>query len=192
MGIHWKSKQTQKNLLGKSTLAHQSSNLSPVLQAISPVCPSGEQIVNGGFETGDFTGWTETIDVEVVKSGNGMYLPHAGSYSVGTLALIGSMKQTLITPVPVECVKNTFSLWIISGYGVSPTGGGKFRVEINYTDETNTTVIREITEGEKDTWIEWDLKNELASGKTIESIKITLDGGHSGTIPYVDDVSLIP
>ena len=33
--VHWKSKQTQKNLLGKSTLAHQCSQLSPVIQNIT-------------------------------------------------------------------------------------------------------------------------------------------------------------
>jgi len=35
MGVHWKSKQTQRNLLSKSTLAHHSSNMSPCLQCIS-------------------------------------------------------------------------------------------------------------------------------------------------------------
>jgi len=35
MGVHWKTKQTQKNLLGKSTLAHQCSQLSPVIQNIA-------------------------------------------------------------------------------------------------------------------------------------------------------------
>jgi hypothetical protein len=35
MGVHWKSKQTQKNLLGKSTLAHKCSQLSPVIQNIA-------------------------------------------------------------------------------------------------------------------------------------------------------------
>jgi len=42
MGLHWKSKQTQRNLLGKSTLAHQTNLLSPAIQYIAEeVKPKG-------------------------------------------------------------------------------------------------------------------------------------------------------
>ena len=34
MGVHWKTKSTQRNLLGKSTLAHQANLLSPAIQYV--------------------------------------------------------------------------------------------------------------------------------------------------------------
>jgi len=155
-------------------------------------CPSGEQIVNGGFETGDFTGWTATGDANIISA---FPSPHSGSYCVAITAppgASGSISQTLTTPVPTACITetSTFKLWIHSRYGWSPPGGGLFTAIITYTDGSQTTVNREITVDETNVWIEWDLKPFLEAGKTIQSIQIIIENHY--TTSAVDDISLIP
>ena len=59
-------------------------------------------VQNGGFETGDFTGWTlsgpDTNDIKVVTAGGGIS-PHSGNYfaELGTLSTLGYLSQTLQT-----------------------------------------------------------------------------------------------
>jgi hypothetical protein len=192
MGIHWKSKQTQKNLLGKSTLAHKSSNLSPVLQAISPelVCPSGEQIVNGGFETGDFTGWTKTGDFAVYASNfppsyEGTYFAR-NEYYIGKSGVIS---QNLANEVPVACFGES-SIFQIACWGErrpSPPQGAVITIDIIYSDGSETTVQWEAPENE--VWAVVNLKPYLEAGKKVKGIRITTD---PNKFCGVDAISCIP
>ena len=173
----------RKSVTWKESLAR--AGYAPLISR----CPTGEQITNGGFETGDTTDWTVTGTIEVVT-----YKAHSGSYSARTLRnKTGTVAQTLSTSVPTVCIvdTSTFGLYILSDWSWSPEGGGIFTAKINYTDGTSTTVTREITEAEENAWQYWDLKPYLEADKEIESIKITLEG-NVGTLPYVDDISLIP
>jgi len=81
MGLHWKSKQAQRNLVGKSTLAHRSNLLSPTIQMVgTEVIGIKSPIItyfSSGFETGDFSEWTArcgnatpVIDSAVKHDGN--------------------------------------------------------------------------------------------------------------------------
>jgi len=158
---------------------------------VSP-CPEGEQITNGEFGTGDFTGWTATGDANIISA---FPSPHSGSYCVAItpgLGASGSISQTLTTLVPTACITetSTFKLWIYAEYSFSPPGGGLFTAIITYTDATQTTVNREITEGETGAWAEWDLKPFLEAGKIIQSIQITMT--NNPTTCAADDISLIP
>ena len=156
----------------------------PSIGAKGLVCPSGEQITNGGFETGDFTGWTYD------PSNTGIWgEAHSGSYAAwiryDSCASIGYwIKQAFATPIPVECVKS-FSLWITgwcSGYNAIA------RVHVNYDDGTETV---------KDFSVGWyyvvdfiqcsSLKTVLVAGKKIVSILIEADTCDIS----VDDVSLV-
>lgn len=154
------------------------------------ICPEGEQIQNGEFETGDLTGWTPTGDLIVDT-----YLPpHSGTYCLRThyYGGTGSVEQFLIEPVPVSCMGEgtEFTMWIRGMYGFCPTGGSIFAVEIFYTDDTSTYIERETTEPEDQIWVQWDLKPYLEPGKTVESIYIALNGANN-TIPCVDDITFL-
>jgi hypothetical protein len=173
MGVHWKSKQTQRNLLGKSTLAHKSGNLSPVLQAISPelICPSGEQIVNGGFETGDFTGWV--CNDGVVTTDN----PHSGTYCAQVYPSgPRQLNQTLSSPILVGCI-SSFNFWRRNSQSAY--------VRVVYSDGTNTGWI---TLPDVTPWTDFDLMPYLTSGKYVSEINFL--NGYVGSL-YIDDVSLI-
>jgi len=135
-------------------------------------CPSGEQIINGGFETGDFTGW-ECLDGEVQTTTvhGGVYA--ARVYPSGTRRL----RQTLATAVLVACV-TSFGLWYQQASDSS-------YVVILYTDGSDATFYLTATGA----WTYFDfVVAGLDAGKSIERISIYSGTGAS---LYVDDVSMI-
>lgn len=196
MGVHWKTKQTQKNLLGKSTLAHQSSNLSACLHCIGPelVCPEGEQLTNKAFEDADFTGWTKTGNTNrwgVVTVGSDFdyvigrcspnVVPYEGSYMASFHSILGdsgtvtgTLQQLFATPIPVACFTDSSVFEIRTnwqGAGCPPSGLVVWQIEILYTDDTSTIV--DISGDPSCTWAVHDLKAVLEVGKTVKGIKIT-------------------
>lgn len=157
------------------------------------VCPSGEQIVNGGFETGDFTGWAVSGTFQVVTD-----LPYEGTYSARTLRdQSGTISQNLLNVVPVKCfgADSIFQLYWSGEVSVSPPGASKIQIVIGYTDGTETTIDLDFPAGEEDPDKPWyykvDLKPYLETGKTVKSITVTLIG-YAATLPYVDAISCIP
>jgi hypothetical protein len=93
MGVHWKTKQTQKSLMGKSTLAHQCSQLSPAIQNIGveiildPPAFNYDNLVGAiwmedpGHSGYDNREWGETIPIEVRDpSGTGALGEIQGGY----------------------------------------------------------------------------------------------------------------
>lgn len=134
-------------------------------------CPSGEQMINGDFETGDSTGWT--LNSGIIQS----ITVHAGTYAARIYpAGARRLEQTLATAVLVSCVQS-FGLW----YQYVMGGAGAF---IYYIDGTYTYYDLPIAA----TWTSFDLKTNLTAGKTIEILRII---GSGDTSTYIDDVSLI-
>jgi hypothetical protein len=66
-----------------------------------PASAAGELVVNGGFETGDFTGWTMGGNFEFTGvSGNfDGFLPHSGNFFafLGPVGADGTLSQDLVT-----------------------------------------------------------------------------------------------
>jgi len=140
------------------------------------VCPSGEQIVNGGFETGDFTGWKATGSAEIVTDG------HKGSYFAYMSLSYGSVEQELPTPISYECIE-TFELFYQNSGCITPT----VEVVITYTDDSATTITIVSQHGD---WTKLNIKDYLDPEKTVKKIKVSCIVDGYGSV-WLDDVSLI-
>jgi len=77
-----------------------------------PACPSGEQIINGGFENG-VNNWDEAIPDDIPESGitnlmDSVTYPHTGSYSAR-----GDWPGEYLCQhisVPIKCIQS-FGMW---------------------------------------------------------------------------------
>jgi len=144
-------------------------------------CPSGEQIGNGGFETGDFPPWEHSANVEIWSG-----VPRTGTYYCIILDFDDWVKQTLSVRVPVKCV-TTFEAYVwLSG----PVWTNLGKIIVGYTNGTTSEMT---IEGIGD-YEEQDIKPILVSGRTISYVEfLAITGGtrlDCGGMA-VDDVSLI-
>lgn len=151
------------------------------------VCPEGEQIVNGGFETGDFTGWNYGDTNYAVVSSE---YPRSGSYAC-ELRGSGWIKQDLANPVPEKCFTGTSKFGFYAGNDIIYYGSLTFffRATIIYTDETTTIVDFEwYTTPDQQTAYQYvDLKPYVTPGKIIKSIKIERLASNEDV--WIDDVT---
>ena len=104
--------------------------------------PSSGLVLNGGFEIGDFTGWTLTGDLYafVDDGSHSGTMPYSGNYEaeLGTLSSSGQLSQTLFT---VAGAGYLLSLWLNIPDGQTPN---EFLVSWNghtLFDETNIPAI---------------------------------------------------
>ena len=88
----------------------------PVVHAVPSECDAiaGNLVTNCGFETGDFTGWTQSGNLNPGNTGVGGFSAHSGSFGAffGPVGSDGFLSQTLST-IPGA----TYSLryWLQSG-----------------------------------------------------------------------------
>jgi hypothetical protein len=93
-------------------------SLSLLLLVLVPTARANNLVVNGGFETGDFTGWTVTGTDFYGWNGISTNIPHSGTYSAyfGNPTSLAYISQ-YVTTVPGQSYILTF--WIAqqpSGY----------------------------------------------------------------------------
>jgi hypothetical protein len=145
--------------------------------------PIGEQMTNGGFETGDLTGWTSGGTV-VVDMGS----PHTGVYGCLTddFPILPWIEQDIATlkgySIPVENI-TSFTLW-----ACEDSGTGNFTVLITYSDATTTNIPLNTVLG---VYEEFDLLPYLDITKEVSKINIsTTNSGFSYKI-WFDDISLV-
>ncbi|MGB9856098.1 MAG: hypothetical protein ACPLKS_06110 [Caldisericum exile] len=135
-----------------------------------------ERIINGGFETGDLSGWeySEYDGASVVS-----YDKNSGNYSC-ELAIDGYIKQTFATPIPKSSI-STFTLyrkrsWLMFSLALT----------LFYSDGSNSVIYIDGT----DDWTQYDALNDVANKDLVAIQLIGGAGCGSGTM-LVDDVSLV-
>lgn len=136
-----------------------------------------EAFVNAGFETGDFTGWTQfQASIDTTH-------PHTGTYAA---FLYECWLRQSFTPIPVSKII-AFTFWA-RNYNSGMTH--YHDVYIHYTDETQDTVQFVVSPWGGDFenyWESFDLTSELDAGKSVDWIEFRGDTGQ----PYLlDDLSL--
>ena len=138
---------------------------------------SQELVTNGGFESGDFTGWTVVDPSDFTEIGSEPALAHAGTYhaNLGAFGLLGSLSQALTTTAGSSYTL-AFSL-----ANDSTAAGGEFDVfwnGVSVFSLTSTTPFSYVT---------YTLDNLLATGPAT-----TLDFRYRNDDDFfrLDDVSV--
>lgn len=141
---------------------------APLLYIAFSQLAVADLVVNGGFETGDFTGWTVNDPSFPISPyvGNNPTFAHSGNDKayLGTVGAIGSILQTLVT-TPGQAY--TLSFWYTNDGTVPPNeldalwnGSSVFSVvdapqNENYTNEVFTVVATGTS-----TVLEFDYRND--------------------------------
>jgi hypothetical protein len=97
--------------------------------ALSALPASADLITNGGFETGDFTGWNATVSFSGPQGGGySGYDPHAGFFfaALGNVGGLGTLSQTF-----ADVAGQSYQLtYFLASNGQTPN---EFRVDLNST-----------------------------------------------------------
>ncbi len=162
------------------------NNLGQTVSSYGPeitvLTPGGNLIINGGFETGDFTGWTltgsDTGDLSVDDGSNGIE-PHSGQFlaDLGSVGDVSFLSQTVQTTPGASYL---LSLWLNSPDGLTPN---EFVVRWNgrpLYDQANLPAIA--------AWTNLQF-TVTATGSTAT---VSIGGQDDQSYLGLDDVSLVP
>jgi hypothetical protein len=144
-----------------------------------PSCPSGEQLINGGFEVSGGNYGIPYWDSSVYYTS--WSNPHSGTKCIMAYPS-GWIEQELAEPLPVSCV-DSITCWAkgeINNFV-------EVIVTITYTDDTTSEDIK-TTINDDGEWEQLTFGN-LTTGKTIKKIKF--DGANSYNPHKLDDCSLM-
>lgn len=116
-GVYWLRLGTFTTTTGVFVISIDNTTANGNISADAVfAAPAPSLVINGGFETGDFTGWTvnDPTDFTFVDTGNA----HSGNFSAyfSAIGTDGTISQTIVT-VPGR--HYTFSFWLYSD-GATP------------------------------------------------------------------------
>jgi hypothetical protein len=136
-------------------------------------------VVNGGFETGDFTGWIEGGNLGSTYVGNSPNTPFDGNYAaqLGAVGSDNTLSQVLST---VAGSLYTISYWHIYAPGAGPPGD--FSVLWD-----GTTIHSEVSQNPPtpQTWTEYSFQVTGTGSDTLE-----FDSRNDPSYQGLDDVSV--
>ena len=149
------------------------------------VCPVGNQIIDGGFESPNFsTYWTGTSPFPFA----GTLLARTGSFSAefpsGDFTSNQYIEQTLANPVSGACLNNA-SLWY---YNYNGTHECTLSVILTYDDSSTDTLTQNLSQSAG--WIMIDFKSIINISKRVSKIRISVHLDFHSII-LVDDVVMM-
>jgi len=149
-----------------------------VLSKSCCACSSGEQLSNGGFETGDFTGWTTEGYPIIIDWG-----AHSGTYCA-EISADGSNKiiKTFSTPWDGSCI-TTFKIWAKGTGCVAPI----LYIKIIYDDDSTDTFNVDVTSFSD--YVEYNILPYVDTTKCISKFEIYGTGGFADL--FIDDVTFV-
>ncbi len=167
---------------GSANLTNLSSGL---MQSIPFDLQIGQTLVaNGGFETGDLTGWTlaNNSSYDGVQSGS-VLTPHSGAYcfGFGNPSVLSSLSQNLVT-LPGQ--NYLVSFWLSDPYGGSPE---QFGVNWN-TNSTTANTIYTMLNPAGFVWTNLTFVVAATSTNTV----LQFEGENNAYYFGLDDVSVLP
>jgi hypothetical protein len=146
---------------------------------LTALTQAGQQLVqNGGFETGDFTGWSASGNTGNETISTKSDYAHSGSYGaqLGPVGALGYLTQSLSTTPGQAYV---LSLWLDSPDGTTPN---EFSVSWN-----GMNIFDKVNLG-RTGWTNLIFKVTASSSSTLLSIGLRNDPSYFG----LDDVSVAP
>lgn len=134
---------------------------------------SSNVLSNGGFETGDLSGWTVEGGASVVNTvaASGSYAVQLGASDAITAQWASGLAVSSITDL---------------SFDIQHLGGPLNQVWFSYSDGTSSSSI---VDGlfESDGWLHYNLVFELSAGKTLTAFTLY---GTSPDVSYVDNVTV--
>jgi len=144
--------------------------------------PILEKIINGGFETGDFTGWTTSGNVSISSAS-----PHSGTKHARFNAQNALITQTFSAPIPKSRMSSFGLYWKASGEWINPY----LRVGVYYS-VTKVWHYIEMEFPRPATYTYVDILATIPDGESIGAIDIAaLAQFSSGDYFDLDDISMI-
>jgi len=136
-------------------------------------------VQNGDFETGNFTGWTQSGNTAYtsVTSGNSTYV-HAGTYGakLGPSGSLGYLSQTLPT--------SPGQAYLLSFWLSNPVGGSTEQFQVNWNGVTVTNITNPGTFG----WTKFNFIVTATGTGTVLQFGFRNDPDYFG----LDDISVVP
>ena len=160
--------------------------LSTLLGSVVSVLPANAAnlVQNGGFETGDFTGWTHSNDpdgfqfVDSAKAHSGQFSAHLGvnplDIAPGTFA---DLQQTIAT---VPGTTYTMSFWLDVEPGSDQGNGSQFKASFG------SQPLLDLVNPPSQPFVEYSFNVTAASGSTVIDFQHYNDVTHF----FLDDVSV--
>jgi hypothetical protein len=158
-----------------------------IMFAVGASCTFGSAIVNGGFETGDFTGWTQSgWFIDTTNPNSGVYDASTGC-SGASCTTVGDPNSAYVYQDVATTIGTTYDLSFFYDSGQDPTFGSELLVLWgDPTAPSLSTVVDLVDVDTSGAYVEY-IGTVVATSVTSE---LEFLGRQDLDFYYLDDVSL--